>query len=167
MSFLFFSKLWFFRLLGGSKGKKWPKMRKKLCLLCLKSQELYIIWSSFMVHMSNRIISPGLFLHLFQIFIFGVKSGVKGQKMAQSDKKLCLSYFISQEACIIWLLFLLYMCKMMTSPDAFIIFLKFVCLTPYLRNCTSCDCRFWYTCVKWWYLQQSFSFFLNSDFLGF
>ena len=29
-----------------------------------------------------------------------------------------------------------------------------VCLTPYHRNRTSYDCGFWYTCVKWWYLQQ-------------
>ena len=78
----------------------------------------------------------------------------------------------------------------MTSPDAFFIFSKFWfsgllgrgenkgkkwpkmtkknCLTPYLRNCTSYDCGFWYTCVKWWYLQQHlFSFFQNSDFSGF
>ena len=34
-----------------------------------------------------------------------------------------------------------------------------VCLTPYLRNSISYDCDFWYTCVKWWYLQQIFSFF--------
>ena len=33
-----------------------------------------------------------------------------------------------------------------------------VCHTPYLKNHTSCDCDFWYTCVKW-YLQQIFSFF--------
>ena len=28
--------------------------------------------------------------------------------------------------------------------------------TPYLRNRTSCDHNFWYTCVKWWYLQGFF-----------
>ena len=38
---------------------------------------------------------------------------------------------------------------------------NYVCLTPYLRNCTSDDCGFWYTCVKWWYLQHFvFSFFI-------
>ena len=41
------------------------------------------------------------------------------------------------------------------------------CLTSYLRNCTSYDCDFWYTFVKWWYLQQSFSFFQKSDFSAF
>ena len=75
----------------------------------------------------------------------------------------------------------------MISPDLFFIFSKFwfsgsvgglkgkkwpimtknsVCHTPYLRNHTSCDCDFWYACVKWWYLQQIFSF-LKSWFLGF
>ena len=33
-----------------------------------------------------------------------------------------------------------------------------VCCTPYLRNHTWYDCDFCYTCVKWWYLQQIFSF---------
>ena len=37
--------------------------------------------------------------------------------------------------------------------------------TSYFRNCTSYNCGFWYTCVKWWYLQQFFvNFFQNSDF---
>ena len=42
-----------------------------------------------------------------------------------------------------------------------------VCCTPYLRSHTY-DCDFWYTCVKWWYLQQIFSFFkiLILGFLG-
>ena len=33
--------------------------------------------------------------------------------------------------------------------------------TPYLRNRTSYDHNFWYTYVKWWYLQAYFSFFQN------
>ena len=43
---------------------------------------------------------------------------------------------------------------------------KKICLTSYLRNCTSYDCGFWYTYVKW-YLHQIFSFFQKPDFLGF
>ena len=78
---------------------------------------------------------------------------------------------------------------MMTSPDTFSIFSKFwfsgllggrvlkgqkivpnnknICLTSYLRNCTLYDCGFWYTCIKWWYLHQIFSFFQKSDFSDF
>ena len=44
---------------------------------------------------------------------------------------------------------------------------KKFCLTSYLSNCTSYECDFWYTCVKWWYLQQFVSFCQNSDFSGF
>ena len=71
----------------------------------------------------------------------------------------------------------------MTSTDAFFVFSKFwfsgllgwreggkrvqklskmtkqICLTLYLRNCTSYDCGFWHTCVKCWYLQHFFFFF--------
>ena len=51
--------------------------------------------------MCKRIMSLGAFYIFFQILIFGVNSEVKGQKMAQNDKMLCLSYSISQEAYII------------------------------------------------------------------
>ena len=44
---------------------------------------------------------------------------------------------------------------------------KKISITPYLRNRTSYDCGLRYNFVKWWYLQQFFSFFQNSDFLDF
>ena len=34
--------------------------------------------------------------------IFGIIRGEEGQKMAQNDKKLCLSHSVSQEWYIIW-----------------------------------------------------------------
>ena len=45
---------------------------------------------------------------------------------------------------------------------------SFVCplRTPYLGNCTWSDHNFWYTCVKWWYL-QAFLFFKATCFLFF
>ena len=84
--------------------------------------------------------------------------------MAQNGKQLYLSHCISQEAYIIWLWFLVHMCKMMASPGACFIFSKLwfsgllggkkgknwskmtkisVCLTWFLRSCTSYDCGFW------------------------
>ena len=41
-------------------------------------------------------------------------------------------------------------------PSSICNFFQSVCLsahlsTPYLRNYTSCDHNFWYTCIKWWY----------------
>ena len=94
---------------------------KKICLICSRSQEPYIIWLSFMVQIC-KMISGGVFFFNFKILIFQVVRGLKGQKMAQNVKKS-------------------------------------VCLTPYLRNRISYDCDFWYICVKWWYLQQIFAFF--------
>ena len=93
-------------------------------------------------------ISPGFFFFSFLIFssFRGVKGWkmteddkkngtggrrVTGQKVAQNDKKISLTY------------------------------------TWHLRNCSSYDCVFWYTCVKWWYLQHFFSFFQKSDFPAF
>ena len=37
----------------------------------------------------------GFFLHFFQILIFGVNSGVKGQKMAQHDKNVSVTLHVS------------------------------------------------------------------------
>ena len=53
--------------------------------------------------MYKRIISPGIFFICFQHFDFWDHWGgrVKGQKMAQNDKKLCLSHSVSQELNVI------------------------------------------------------------------
>ena len=69
------------------------------------------------MHLCNMV-SPGVFFfHFFKILIFRVVRVTKGHKMAQNDKKICLSQ-------------------------------------PYLRDRTSDDNDFWYTCAKSWYLQQ-------------
>ena len=54
----------------------------------------------FGTHVQN----DGIYGHLFHFFknlFFWVVNGVKGQKMAQNDKKNCLLHFISQEPYII------------------------------------------------------------------
>ena len=40
-------------------------------------------------------------MFIYGALFLGVNSGLKEQKMAQNDKKLCLSYSISHEAYII------------------------------------------------------------------
>ena len=128
------------------------------------------------------------FLIFFESLTFGVNSGVKQYKMAQNDKKLCLFYSIYHEAYIIWSWILVHMCEMMTSLFSRFWYLIFwtvrrgevkgqkmaqndnitknsVCLTLYLRSCTSYDCGFWYTYFERLYLQQYFHFFQNSVFL--
>ena len=98
-----------FQVVRRVKGQKTTQNDEKLCFSCLISQEPYIIWSLFMVHMWIRIISPGFFYIYFKFLFLWVNIEVKGQKMSQNDKKLCLSYSISQEAYIIWLWFLVRM----------------------------------------------------------
>ena len=50
---------------------------------------------SFMIHLCKMMISPEVFLFFRNV------DWIKGQKMAQDDKKLCLSHSISQEEYII------------------------------------------------------------------
>ena len=156
--FFIYLKFWFFGQLGVKRAKNSPRWQKKFCFLHFISQEPDIIWLSFMVHNIFNSIRKNICACMFSVhntinlscheqvpdklivlsprgfFIFS-KSwasgllGVKGQRMAQNDKKL--------------------------SP------------TSYIRNCTSYDCRFWYICVKWCYLQQFFFVFSKFRFLGF
>ena len=133
-------------------------------------------------------ISPGIFFIFFEIFIFWAVRGVKGQKIAQNEKrKLHLSCAISQEQYSIWSWFS-YSCIKWWYLQAFfhffeiLIFLVFrglkgqkmvqndkkknVRWSPYPRNHTSYNCHLCCTFVKWYYLQAFFSFFQNFDFLG-
>ena len=105
-------------------------MAKNVCLVHFISQEPYIKWLSFMVHLCKMMISPGVFFHFFKIFILwvvrvGEGVDVKGQKMVQNDKKLCLLCSISQESYIIWFSFMALMFKMIIPPGVFFIFSKF------------------------------------------
>ena len=131
-----------------------------------------------------------MFFYIFSKFsLLGSIVGQKSKKWPEMTKKyvcastLYLSKHTSHDS-----VFSLHKFKMMTSENAFFISKfwfsgllgwrglkrkkmaqndKKCSLTLYLRNCTSDDCGFWNTCVKWWYLQQRFSFFLKSDFSGF
>ena len=99
------------------------------------------------------------FFSFFKILMFRVVRGVKGQKMAQNDKKLLL-HLISQEPYIIWSSFMVHTCKRIKAPPSFCIFSKFwflgsimgkkgkqwpkmtktyVWCTPYIRKHTSYD----------------------------
>ena len=127
----------------------------KFCLSCFISQEPYITWLSFMVHLCEMMISPDrhFFPFFFKFWFFGLLVGWKVKKWSKMTKNC-------------------------------------VCCSPYLRKHTSYDCDFsctfvrnhkswsqepdiiWssfvvHKCVKWWYLQQFFSFFQSSDFSGF
>ena len=100
----------------GVKVQKTVQNNKKVCLLHSVSQEPYIIWVSFMVHICKMIIYSDTF-HIFSKFWF---CGSIGQTTVQNDIKLCLSRSISQEPYIIRLSFMVQMCKIIISPgDSF------------------------------------------------
>ena len=115
----------------------------KNCLSCSISQEPHIIWLSFMVENCKMVISPGVFCNV-KILIFQVVKGLKGQIMDQNDEiSVCHTlYFRSHKG------------KKLSKVTK-----NYVCLTPYLRNQAFIYCDFWYTCVKWWYLQLILSLF--------
>ena len=120
--FFHFFQISFFGLLEGGQRGKMTQNDKRLCSLCLISQELYIIWSSFMVHISC------FFSHFSQILIFRVNSGVNGQKKKKKKglkMTKILSCCISQEPYIIWLSFMVHLWKMIISPGVFFFFSKF------------------------------------------
>ena len=119
---LFFIYFFYIFIFWTVKGQKMAQDDKKI--LQLMSQEPYIIWLSFMVHLCKLMISLGFFFFFFKILVLWVVWKVKGQKIAENNKKLCPLHFISQELCIIsW--FMVDMCKSTISPCVFYIFSKF------------------------------------------
>ena len=120
LAFFIFSKLWFFR--SRVKGEKLVQNVKKLCLLCLITQALYIMWSSFTAHMCNRITPPGFF-YIYSKFLF--LGSIEWDKRAKNDPKwqkiMSIIFHISGSSHhMIW--FLVHMCKIIASSDAFFIF---------------------------------------------
>ena len=112
----------------------------------------------------------------FPNFDFQVVSEVKGQKMAQNDKKYvcCTPYCMKHTSydCDFWYTCVKWWQIFFNFFKIFILWLvrgvkgkemaqngKKISVTPYLRSRTSYNSGFWYTCVKWWYLQQFFSIF--------
>ena len=66
------------------------------------------------------------FFFFLNFSFFWTVRGVKGQRNGPRwQKKNCLVHFISQEPCIIWLSFMVHLCKMMISPGFCFIFSKF------------------------------------------
>ena len=82
--FFIFSKFWLLRLLGGKRAKNGPNDQNILSRSV--SQEPYIIWLSFMIHMSKMIISPGFFLSFSKFWFLGLLRGWKGKKRSKMTK---------------------------------------------------------------------------------
>ena len=100
-------------------GQRGVQNDQKLCSSYFISQEPYIMWLPFMVHLCKMIILLGIFFQLFKILIFWVHIGIKEQKTVHNDKRVCLSHSISQEPHIIWLRFMVKMWKIIISLGVF------------------------------------------------
>ena len=94
---------------------------KNFCLLHFISQEPYVMAVIYGTHLQNDNIVR-CFFHFSKIWIFWIHiiyiRGVKGQQMVQNDRKFCLLLSISQEPNIVWLSFMVQMCKII-SPGVF------------------------------------------------
>ena len=107
--FLISSKFWILVHRRGKGAKHGPEWQKIMSLTCHISETIYhmnVIYGTNV--MCKMIISPGVFCN-FNILIFRVVRGLKGQKMAQNNKNFCLSHLIFQELYIIWCSFMVHM----------------------------------------------------------
>ena len=124
MFFTFF-KIFIFWVNKGVKRQKMTQHDEKFCLSNTISKEPYIIWSSFTVHLCKRVVYPAFF-SFFQNFDFpGCWKGKKGKKISPKWQKILFVTLVSQEPYIMWLSFMVHMCKMLISWDVFFIFEKF------------------------------------------
>ena len=119
MFFTFF-KIFIFWVNKGVKRQKMTQNDEKFCLSNTISKEPYIIWSSFTVHLCKRVVYPAFF-SFFQNFDFpGCWKGKKGKKISPKWQKILFVTLVSQEPYIMWLSFMVHMCKMLISWDVFL-----------------------------------------------
>ena len=131
-------KFWFFKLSRHWKCKKWPKMRKiSFCrTLYFRNHISYDLhlWYTFIY---KRIISPGIVFIFIQNFDFW-------------NHQVCVCVCVCVCMCVcVWGVV---KGQKITQSDK-------LCLSHALsQEKYIIYCDFWYTCVKWWYLQEIFSF---------
>ena len=122
--FFVFSVFSFFGLLRGKRtknGQRWQK--KSVCCSWYLRNHI-----SFDFHLWYTCINKNIsrsFFHFFQMFIFWIVGGVKGQKISQNDKTI-LSIVIHSAWYIknhtLWLSFAVHKCKIIISPGIFLFF---------------------------------------------
>ena len=101
--FNFFKSL-IFGVVSEVKEQKMALNDKKFCLSCFISQEPYIIWLSFIVHLNKMIISRHFF-HFFQILILQVVRAGKRTTNSWKWQKNSVALHM-QEPYTIWLSFM-------------------------------------------------------------
>ena len=84
--FFYFLKMLIFWVAIGVKGQKMSQNEKKFCLLYSISQEPYIIWLLFVVHMFKMIISLVVFFSFSKFWFFRLLGGSKSKKLPNMTK---------------------------------------------------------------------------------
>ena len=105
------------------KGQKMVQKWEKIVSVALYISEI-INQMIFVCGMCKMIIFPGVFFIFSKFWFSGFLGGVKGQKIAQNDKKFCLLHSVSQEPYITWSSFVVRKCKMIISSVDFFSFSK-------------------------------------------
>ena len=108
----------------GKRAKIAQNKKSELHPSCIVSQEQFSMWSWFLVHLCKRWY-PQVFFHFLKVLISQVFRGGGGGKRAKNGPKFSPSCSIAQEPYIIWLSFMVHMCKMIISPGIVLIFPKF------------------------------------------
>ena len=122
--FFHFLKILIFWVVSVEQGQKMAQNDKKLHLLRFISQEPYIKWLSFMVHLCEMMISPGFFFFIFwKFWFFRLLVGNKVKKWPKMTKNYisCTLYLRNHTSydCHLW-----YTCVKWWYLQAFFSFLQ-------------------------------------------
>ena len=83
------------------------------------------MWSWFLLHLCKMMVSPVVFFIFPKFWFFRLSEGGKRAKTVLNDKKFYLLHSISEKPYIMWLSFMVNICKMIISSSVFFIFSKF------------------------------------------
>ena len=101
--FFIFSKLLIFRVVRGVKGQKMVQNNRKFCQPHFISQESFIIWLSFIVHIYKTIISSVVFF-IFSNFWFSgpIGGNERAKKWSKMTKNLSVLFHIVIYGVNVW-----------------------------------------------------------------
>ena len=105
-TFFQFFKILIFGVVRRVKVQKMVQNDKKFCLSRIISQEPYIIWLSFMVHMHKMIISPSLCFIFSKFWFSGSIGELKGKKWSRmTENVVCRAPYLRNHTscdCHLW-----------------------------------------------------------------
>ena len=93
-----FFKILIFWVVSGVKEQKIAQNDKNFCVLHFISQESYIMWLSFMVHLYEMMISLGVFFIFSKLWFFRLLGGSKEKKWPKITKNyVCCALYLRND----------------------------------------------------------------------